>query len=96
MAYANYPRNEDTVSIECCHPDASGEFSPETIESLKKLTGWLCAELNLTEKDIIRHYDVVGKNCPKYYVEHEDAWKSLKKEMGEAVKQAKQEKRDRE
>jgi len=39
---------------------------------------------------------VVGKNCPKYYVEHEDAWKSLKKEMGEAVKQAKQEKRDRE
>lgn len=96
VAYANYPRNEDTVSIECCHPDASGEFSPETIEALKRLTGWLCAELNLTERDIIRHYDVVGKNCPKYYVEHEDAWKSLKKEMGEAVKQAKQEKRDRE
>ena len=96
VAYASNSRNIDTVSIECCHLDASGEFSSETIEALKRLTGWLCAELNLTERDIIRHYDVVGKNCPKYYVEHEDAWKSLKKEMGEAVKQAKQEKRDRE
>ena len=23
---------------------------------------------------VIRHYDVTGKICPKYYVEHEDAW----------------------
>lgn len=85
IAYANYPRNEDTVSIECCHPDSSGKFSDETMESLVKLTAWLCRELNLTEKDVIRHYDVVGKNCPKYYVEHEDAWedfiRSVKKEL---------------
>lgn len=79
VAYANYPRNDDTVSIECCHPDASGKFTDATIASLVKLTRWLCGELSLNEKHIIRHYDVIGKNCPKYYVEHEDAWKELKK-----------------
>ena len=77
VAYANYPRNEDTVSIECCHPDDSGEFTQATKESLVKLTAWLCQELNLTEKHVIRHYDVVGKNCPKYYVEDEKAWAQL-------------------
>lgn len=85
IAYANYPRNDDTVSIECCHPDNTGEFSEETKEALVKLTAWLCRELRLTEKDVIRHYDVIGKNCPKYYVEHEDAWedfiRSVKKEL---------------
>lgn len=81
VAYANYPRNDDTVSIECCHPDASGKFTDATIASLAKLTRWLCGELSLDEKHIIRHYDVIGKNCPKYYVEHEDAWNDLKKEL---------------
>jgi len=77
IAYANYPRNEDTVSIEVCHPDETGEFTEATKESLVKLTSWLCEELDLTERNVIRHYDVIGKNCPKYYVEHEDAWKEL-------------------
>lgn len=86
VAYANYPRNEDTVSIECCHPDETGEFTEETKASLVRLTAWLCEELHLNTKDVIRHYDVIGKNCPKYYVEHEDAWKELKKEMKQGLR----------
>lgn len=86
VAYANYPRNDDTVSIECCHPDATGEFTEATKASLVKLTAWLCGELNLKERDVIRHYDVIGKNCPKFYVEDGDAWKALKKEIRKAVK----------
>ena len=66
VAYGNYPRNDDTVSIECCHPDSDGRFTDATIKSLIRLTGWLCRELSLNEKHIIRHYDVSGKNCPKY------------------------------
>lgn len=92
VAYANYPRNDDTVSIECCHPDDTGEFTQATKESLIKLTAWLCQELNLKERDVIRHYDVIGKNCPKYYVEHEDAWKALKKELRGAIKKAEDDK----
>ncbi len=88
VAYANYPRNEDTVSIECCHPDSTGVFTEATKESLARLVGWLCEELHLSEKDVIRHYDVVGKNCPKYYVEDEDAWKELKKQLKAGVRDA--------
>ena len=91
VAYGNYPRNEDTVSIECCHPDADGRFTDATIKSLARLTGWLCKELSLNEKHIIRHHDVSGKNCPKYYVEHEDAWRALKKKLAAGIKEAKAE-----
>lgn len=88
IANANYPRNEDTVSIEVCHPDSTGEFSEVTKESLYRLTAWLCKELNLTEQDIIRHYDISEKNCPKFYVEDEKAWESLKKEMKKKRKES--------
>ena len=30
---------------------------------------------------MIRHYDVTGKMCPKYYVEHEDAWLVFKQDL---------------
>ena len=87
VAYGNYPRNDDTVSIECCHPDSDGRFTDSTIKSLIRLTGWLCRELSLNEKHIIRHYDVSGKNCPKYYVEHQDAWRTLKKKLAAGIQQ---------
>ena len=87
VAYGNYPRNDDTVSIECCHPDSDGRFTDATIKSLIRLTGWLCRELSLNEKHIIRHYDVSGKNCPKYYVEHQDAWRTLKKKLAAGLQQ---------
>lgn len=88
IAYANYPRNDDTISIECCHPDETGEFTEATTESLIRLTTWLCQELNLTEHDVIRHYDVIGKDCPLYYVKHEDAWDALKAEIRKRRKES--------
>lgn len=77
IAYASNDRNQDTLSIECCHTDETGEFSRETYDSLVHLTAWLCGKFDLTTKDIIRHYDVKGKPCPLYYVEHEDAWEQF-------------------
>lgn len=32
---------------------------------------------HLQSQDVIRHYDVTGKICPKYFVEHEDQWKEF-------------------
>ena len=78
VAYASNNRNSDTVSIEVCHPDETGEFTKETYDSLVELTGWLCLYLNVDPNQVIRHYDVTGKLCPLYYVEHEDAWKNFK------------------
>ena len=85
MAYASNSRNIDTVSIECCHPDETGKFTDETYRSLVQLTAWLCVKFNLTSDDVIRHYDVTGKNCPKYFVEHEDAWETFKENVSLAI-----------
>ena len=76
-AYASNERNEDTISIECCIPDESGEFTRQTYDSLVELVSWLCFRYSLTEEDLLRHYDITGKNCPKYYVQNEDAWESF-------------------
>lgn len=81
MAYACKDRNVDTLSIECCHPDEDGKFNEATYYSLVDLAGWLCVRLNLSPQDILRHYDVTGKDCPKYYVDHEDSWQQLKKDI---------------
>ena len=69
VAYANAPRNDDTLSIEVCHADDTGKFNDASYESVVKLTAWLCKQLKLKSSDVVRHYDINGKQCPKYYVE---------------------------
>lgn len=86
VAYASNDRNIDTVSIECCHPDESGRFTRDTYKSMVQLTAWLCMKFDLDENDVIRHYDVTGKNCPKAFVEDEKAWEKFKKDVGKALK----------
>lgn len=81
MSYASNNRNRDTISIEVCHPDETGLFKEETYQSLIHLTAWLCNRSGLGTEAVIRHYDVTGKICPKYYVEHEEAWEQLKQDV---------------
>lgn len=85
IAYASNERNKDTVSIECCHPDESGVFTKETYQSMVQLTAWLCNKFELNENDVIRHYDVTGKICPKYFVENESAWEKFKLNVKKAL-----------
>lgn len=75
-------RNSDTISVEVCHPDDTGKFNDTTYNAVIKLTSWLLNELGLDESAVIRHYDITGKLCPLYYVEHEDAWNQMKKDIG--------------
>ncbi len=82
IAYASNSRNTDTVSIECCHPDEIGKFTDATYDSLVQLTAFLCSKFNLTENDVIRHYDITGKDCPKYFVENEAAWETFRSDVG--------------
>lgn len=82
-SYASNDRNRDTLSIECCHPDESGQFNEATYQSMVELTGWLCHRFGLSSEDVIRHYDVTGKDCPKYFVEHEDAWVQFRQDVQE-------------
>lgn len=89
IAYASNERNHDTISIECCHEDETGVFNEETYISMVKLTAFLCDKYNLKTDAVIRHYDVTGKNCPKYFVENEEAWKLFKSDVAAALKKTK-------
>lgn len=77
VAYCSSQANDHTVSIEACHEDETGEFSAATMAALQKLTVWLCEELELETSAVIRHYDVTGKVCPKFYVEQPEAWEAF-------------------
>ena len=87
ISYASNDRNFDTVSIECCHLEADGKFTDATYQSLIRLCAWLEKELKLKEGSIIRHYDVTGKLCPLYFVEHESKWNQFKEDVKDYRKQ---------
>lgn len=69
--FGPYPNNR-TIGIELCHPDWSGKFTSETIDAAAELCADLCRRHELLPMDIVRHYDVTGKDCPKWFVEHHD------------------------
>ena len=86
ISYASNSRNSDTVSIEVCHPDETGQFSAVTYDRVVELTAWLCEIFSLDpETEVIRHYDVTGKLCPLYYVEHPEAWEQFLQDVQAAV-----------
>lgn len=85
ISYASNERNGDTLSIECCHPDDTGKFNDSTYQSLVELTSWLCSRFGLDSQAVIRHYDVTGKICPKYFVEHEDAWERFRQDVEDGI-----------
>ena len=90
VAYASNQRNDDTLSIEVCHPDETGEFSPVTYDRVVELTAWLCRTFKLDpSRDVIRHYDVTEKACPKYYVENPEAWEQLRADVAAEMERQK-------
>lgn len=85
ISYASNERNSDTISIECCHTDKTGKFTQETYDSLVHMTAFLVTKFDLDTSQVIRHYDVTGKKCPLYYVEHEDAWIQFKEDVDDYI-----------
>lgn len=85
ISYASNNRNKDTISIECCHPKKNGKFNEKTYDSVVRLTAWICKTYGLSSQNVIRHYDVTGKMCPKYYVKHEQAWKDFCNKVQECL-----------
>lgn len=72
-----YPNN-CALGIELCHPAWDGDFSAATLASCENLVSYLLLKYGLGKGDLWRHYDVTEKICPKYFVEHEDAWEAFK------------------
>ncbi len=78
--------NYDSISIENCHPDDTGEFTSDTYCALVKLTAWLLQKYHLDVSALMRHYDATnqpsagihGKACPYFYVANPFKWEEFK------------------
>jgi N-acetylmuramoyl-L-alanine amidase CwlA len=63
------------IGIENLHPAADGKFTDATYAACAALTADIMKRHGLTKREqILRHYDVTGKMCPLYYVNHADEW----------------------
>lgn len=82
-SYCTNKRNGDTISIEACHPDSTGKFSQATYDSFVELCADICKRHGLDPLNgcLIRHYDVTGKLCPKWFVDQPQEWERFKQEV---------------
>jgi N-acetylmuramoyl-L-alanine amidase len=77
----NYPNN-CTIGIELCHPAWDGKFTVETWMSAVKLTASLMGRFGLEPAtDIWRHYDITGKDCPRWFVDHPGEFEKFKQNV---------------
>jgi len=81
VAWASNKANYYSISIENCHEDTTGRFNDSTYWSDVHLVAYLTEKYGLGRDDIIRHYDVTGKDCPKWFVEHPDDWEKFKDDV---------------
>lgn len=85
--YYSTLNNANTVSIELCDIIDKG-ITDKQLATLIKVIKWVykkCPNIQF----IVRHYDIVKKDCPSYYVKNKTQWKKLQtlllsyiKEMG--------------
>lgn len=78
-ALLNNSPNRYLYGIETCHPIWSGKFNDKTYETLVDRVSDLLIEFDLApSKDTLwRHFDVTGKDCPRYYVQNLKEWDKL-------------------
>ena len=69
--------NNNSISIELCDDVKNGVIYPstKTIQNALELTALLMKKYNVSKENVVRHWDVNGKPCPKYWVD-DSKWKS--------------------
>lgn len=76
-------RNANSIGIEmCCHqkPDGTWYIDDETMDAAAELGRDIMARYGIPMENVLRHYDVTGKLCPRPLVD-EIAWANFKKRL---------------
>lgn len=74
-------RNSNSIGIEMCsRKDSKGNyyFKDETIRNCAKFTAQQMKNYNIPLENVLRHYDVTGKNCPAPMVINPQLWANFK------------------
>lgn len=80
--------NTNSIGIEMCDTIRNGkhEVSSKTRANAIALGKELVKKYGIKKENVIRHFDVTGKNCPAYFVKDEEAWKKFRDEIFETNK----------
>jgi len=74
--------NKYSIGVEMC-VEKDGTISDATVERTTQVIAELCKTYGLTEKDIVRHYDVTHKPCPQPFIkEGESKFADFKAKVG--------------
>ena len=82
-------RNSNSIGIELCsRKKSNGEyyFTKETIMNAVELTVYLMKKYNIPLSNVIRHYDVTRKECPRPFVRDEKQWADFLKQVQKQIK----------
>lgn len=77
-------RNHNSIGVELCsYINSFGhyDFKEKTVENAVWLVKELMAKYKISVSNVIRHYDVTGKNCPEPYVRSTAAWEDFKNKL---------------
>ena len=71
--------NKNSIGVELCSIIQNGkyQFREATIKNAAELVRYLMKRYNIPVDNVVRHYDVTGKNCPAPFVENAIAWKNF-------------------
>jgi N-acetylmuramoyl-L-alanine amidase CwlA len=69
-------RNSNSIGIEMCCFNNNGklDISENVVNRTAELTKELMKKYNIPVQNVLRHYDVTGKNCPAPFVANSTRW----------------------
>lgn len=91
--YYGICKNDNSISIELCDTNKDGSIYPTqaTINLAIELTRSLMEKYNIDTDHVLRHFDVTGKECPKYWI-NDSKWRTEFKDKLTVVGWSKDEK----
>ena len=77
--YHGVVTNYNSISIEMCDTVKDGKYnvSSKTRAKAIELAKDIVKRHNIDKSHVVRHYDITGKMCPKYYVDDVNEWKAF-------------------
>lgn len=78
-------RNSNSIGIEMCSDKVNGVYviTADTVTNTVELVKLLMKKYNIPVENVLRHYDVCGKNCPEPFVRDAGQWAAFKKRLEE-------------
>ncbi|MFB7142496.1 N-acetylmuramoyl-L-alanine amidase [Gottfriedia sp. NPDC056225] len=81
--------NKLSIGVEMCL-EKDGTVSQYTITRAVRVVAELCKMFKLDANDIVRHYDITHKPCPKTFIDHPERFNEFKAQVNAVLNPPKQ------